>query len=296
MSRQPLTPVVLGHNAFFGVNHLSGRAGRERAVAFHDSKPIVDFIRHAQRHGVRGLMLSTHPRSRAVCDQLRGDRRVTDELRVYPLLPYAQKYVLRANEVGLMRAATETLRLSPLSERIKLGRDALRLLLRRDTLEALRGLIRVELGAFRWLDTHAVFLHDAFTDLVLALDAPGAYEVYADCLRRQLRVEVGLATKNLPLLLARMSRWGVPVPHVLTHVNSAGFQMHPHRDTCIAALESDDLSVMAMGTLASGHIAPDAAFGFLRGRPAIKSVCVGMSRLEHLKSTIDALHDAGQRE
>jgi len=294
VTTRPLASVVLGHNGFFGVNHLSGKAGRERSAAFHEAESVIDLVHHAQQHGVRALMLSTHPRSRAVCEHLRRRQRLASSLSIYPLLPYAQKYVLRANEVGLIRAATETLRMTSLAERVRLGRDALRLVLRRDSLEALRALIRVELGTFRRLDTHVVFLHDAFTDLIVALDAPGAYEVYADCLRRQIGAEVGLATKNMPLLLARMSRWGHPVPHVLTHVNNVGFQMHPDRDSCVAALRSADLSVMAMGTLASGHIAPERAYEFLQQLPAVKSVCVGISRVEHLRPTLGALRHAGR--
>lgn len=289
MSDAPLAPVVLGHNAFFGVNHLSHRRGAEQAASLGRDESVIALVEAARRMGVRGLMLSTHPRAARLATALRLRNDLSAELLVYPLLPYAQKYVLRANEMGMVRAALHTLREASFRQRIGLGTDAIRLIVRRDATDLLRALIRVELGVFHRLQVHVVFLHDALADLLFALDLPDVYGVYADCLRRQLGVEVGLATKNLPFALDRFTRWGVPPPHLLTHVNRVGFQMNPHQAQCEQLLASGEISVMAMGSLASGHLSPTQGLPYLKNFPAVKSVCIGTSTVAHLEEMVDLL-------
>ena len=39
-----LVPIVLGHNAFFGVDHLSAARGAERAAFFAEPRRILDVV------------------------------------------------------------------------------------------------------------------------------------------------------------------------------------------------------------------------------------------------------------
>jgi hypothetical protein len=61
MSIGALDPIVLGHNSFFGVNHLSRERGRQRDALFEDTARILDMMRTAASLDVGAMMMSTHP-------------------------------------------------------------------------------------------------------------------------------------------------------------------------------------------------------------------------------------------
>jgi hypothetical protein len=277
-----LPSIVLGHNQFFGVDHLSSQRGAERAAHFSNIANVMQLLHVAKQHGAGGVMLSTHPRAIAICEQMRHDGNFQRDFSVFPLLPYAQKYVTRANEVGLVRAATATLTEASLRDRMGLGGDFLKIFFRRDPLDLVRSLMRLELRMFRELSIPVVFLHDAISDLLLSLSAPRVFELYGTTLRRRFGSRMGIATKNLPLLVDRFTHWGLELPVVLTHVNAAGFHVNPNLAACETILHRPDLDVMAMGTLASGFLAPSEAFAYTAKFPAVKSVVIGASTEEHI--------------
>jgi hypothetical protein len=284
-----LPRIVLGHNAFFGVDHLSTRRGAERTAYFSDIEHVMSVVNEAVSHGAGGLMLSTHPRATAITDRLRRERDLSQQLQVFPLLPYAQKYVTRANELGMVRVVTSTLSEASVRDKAGLGIDFLRTVLRRDPLDMVRALMRLELRTFRRLDVPVVFLHDALADLLLALDQPMVFGVFEQTLRKRFGTRAGVATKNLPYLVHRFEQWGLRLPVILTHVNKAGFHVNPGIDDCEAVLQRTDLEVMAMGTLASGYLTPDEAFAYVRTMPAVKSLVVGASSREHIAETFRAI-------
>jgi len=68
MKKQPfrdaaIDPIVLGHNAFFGVNHLDAAKGNARAAQFEETGRIIDVIRFAAEQNVQAMMMSTHERA-----------------------------------------------------------------------------------------------------------------------------------------------------------------------------------------------------------------------------------------
>jgi len=294
MTTRQLPQLVLGHNAFFGVDHLSSRRGSERAAYFANIDNVLSVVRTAVASGAGGLMLSTHPRAAAITERLRGDVPLARQLQVFPLLPYAQKYVTRANELGMVRVVTATLHEASLRDKIGLGSDFLRTLLRRDPLDMVRALMRLELRVFRGLDVPVVFLHDALADLLLALDQPKVFGVFEQTLQRRFGARAGVATKNLPLLVRRFERWGLRLPAILTHVNRAGFHVNPSLGDCEVVLQRTDVEVMAMGTLASGYLTPNEAFPYVRLFPAVKSIVVGASSPDHIAATFGALSSTRQ--
>ena len=278
MTRSGGPGVVLGHNQFFGVDHLSVRRGIERAAYFGNLNNVLEVIRMSKTMGGSGLMLSTHPRAVAICSALRKDRSFRDEISVYPLLPYAQKYVTKANEVGMVRAITGTLYDSSMRDRARLSADLLRFVIRREPVDVVRALMSLELRMFRRLHMPVVFLHDAISDLLLGLSVPRVFDVYASTLRRRFGARAGVATKNLPVLLDRFHKWGIEPPFVLTHVNKIGFQMNPSQRENEACLRDSKLDVMAMGTLASGHLKPGEAAEYVRQFASVKLVVVEIGR------------------
>lgn len=291
-----IDPIVLGHNPFFGVDHLSRERGARRDAQFESRDAILAMLHEARAQGVSGLMMSTHPRASGVATALRADARLRDEMRLYPLLPYVNKYVRASNEKGLVNVVLDQLRGGGLGQKLALLAKGGLGYLRKDAPELLRTLIRMELMPLQGLRLQAVFLHDVLTDLALAFDLRGIFELYHDEIERRCESIPAFATKNLPLLLERFRAYGFERPVVLSHFNRIGFSMNPDRETCERCLGEHTLDLMAMGTLASGYLAPDEAYrhlGGLRqagGRPGLQSVVVGVSTAEHARETFACIH------
>jgi len=285
----PFSPLVLGHNSFFGVDHLSAKRGAERAAHFADTDRVMEMIHTAMERGVTGLMLSTHPHAVVISEAIRNDAKARDGLKIYPLLPYAQKYITRANEVGLVNVVFDALAGSSIDNKISAIWKGGMGVLTRDAEDMLSALIRLELNMFRGLNLHAVFLHDALTDLALGLNLRKIFEFYVKELDTAHGAVGGFATKNLPTLLDRFAEWGLEAPAVLTHVNKVGYQMHPSTEASVEALHQHPARVMAMGTLASGYLKPDDAYQFVGQVPGIESIVVGVSSAAHADETFGAI-------
>jgi hypothetical protein len=293
MSGGPLVPIVLGHNAFFGVDHLSAARGAERAAHFSDPKGILSVIRSAAERGAQGLMMSTHERAELLTDLLRADPVLGRKLRMYPLLPYAQKYVTKANEMGLVNVVFDALSATTVRDKVTMGWQVAKGVLTKDAFSMIAALVRLELKQFRELDVGAVFLHDVLTDLLLALNLRPVFEFYIEEIARTHKSRGTFATKNLPLLLKRFAEWRLSKPVVMTHFNKVGYHMNPSMAACEEAAREHPVDIMAMGTLASGFLKPKEAYEYLASVPNIKSVVVGVSSPEHIEETFSAI--AGMR-
>jgi hypothetical protein len=293
MASPVLVPIVMGHNAFFGVDHLSSSRGAAKAASFSDPARILNIVRAGFDQGAEGLMMSTHERAGPLCDLIRRDPRFTTGLSIYPLVPYVQKYVTRANEMGMANVVLDALKGTSMSDKLALLWQGGKGVLARDIDGVLASLIRLELKPFRDLRVPAVFLHDAFTDLALGLGLKDIFAFYLEEIARSHGAQGAFATKNLPLLLDRFAGWGLPQPIVMTHVNKLGFGMNPSREACERALARCQAQVMAMGTLASGHLRPEEAFAYLATVPRINSIVVGVSSPVHIAETFAAMRRHG---
>jgi hypothetical protein len=288
-SKRFFDPIVVGHNSFFGVDHLSSARGQQREAYFSNPVRIIETIEFARDHGATGLMISTHEKAAAVADLIRRRPALLDSIRVYPLLPYAQKYVTAANEKGLMNVVLDVLGKANTSEKISMIWSGATAIFTKDVRRMLSGLITAELQVFKGLNIPCVFLHDILTDLALALDLRGVVEFYHEEMEGSFRTRAAFSTKNLPLLTRKFKEWGLPEPLVMPHVNKIGFSMNPSREACEETLRSVPMKVMAMSTLASGFLKPDDAYEYLGRFNAIESVVVGASSPVHITETFNAI-------
>jgi hypothetical protein len=289
MSASSLSPITIGHNAFFGVDHLSAERGGERASYFNDPARVLEIIEVAVAQGAEGMMMSTHDRARRICELIAMRTSLRDNIRIYPLLPYVQKYVTRANEVGMINVVLEMLAGSSISGKLNLLWQGSKAALTNDVNAVLSTLMRIELNMFRNLNTGAVFLHDSFTDLALALRLRDVFEFYLAEVPRICNRAGAFATKNLPSLIERFAEWGLPKPVIMTHFNKVGYHMNPDRATCERAAATHEVSILAMGSLASGFLDPEEAYSYLAGVKNIDAVVVGVSRLAHIEETFAAI-------
>lgn len=278
--------VVIGHNSFFGVDHIDSKKGQQRAAHFSNVENIIDVINWGVDCGARGLMMSTHERATHVTEMLKKDPNLIDSLKVYPLLPYVQKYVTAANEKGLINVVLDAVSGTSVGETFNLIWQGAKGVLRKDIYALISNLMKIELKPFQGLNVPCIFLHDAFTDLALALDFKNIIDFYHDECSKNFGARAAFATKNYPLFVKKFQEWGYTSPLVMPHVNKIGFSVNPSKEGFEEALALGDSHIMAMSTLASGYLKPDEAFSYIGGLGKIESIVVGMSSKTHVHETI----------
>jgi len=279
-----IDPIVLGHNQFFGVNHLSQDAARSRVEKFSQMKNIGDIIKYSLDNNVKGMMLSTHPKAKDILDYLKSEG-LSDEINFYPMLPYAQGYVRKANEKGVMGLFNEIFGSVSTSKKLKIlfkgGMGALQ----QDVGKLLSTLVDVELIPFNDLNVKAVFFHNVFADLALAMDGEEIFGTYIDHVKDEYDAIPAFGTFNFARMVMKFEEWGFKKPLIMASFNKVGFQMNPSKEECERVLKEYNVDVMAMSTLAAGYLKPKEAYEYLGSLPNIKSVVVGVSTKEHADET-----------
>lgn len=284
-----IDPILLGHNQFFGVNHLEAGAGNEKAIHFSDVARIIDVVQHARSCGVNAMMMSTHERALAVAEAFRRDGALQREFGVHLLIPYVAKYVKQANEKGLVNVVTDALGSASLTEKLTTLWQGGLGAITGDATRILTTLIDFEVGPFRDLNLRSIVLHDVLADLALGLDMPDVFSTFDRHVRSRYGAIPGYGTKNLPRMAAMLKRAGIEDPFIMAAINSKGFWVNPSLEACERTLREEKLRLLAMSSLAAGYLKPDAAYAYLAGLPNIASVVVGVSSRNHAEETFGAI-------
>ena len=280
-----IDPIILGHNQFVGVDHLSQDRARDRIERFSDTQKILDVISCFYELGGRGMMLSTHQRATEIMRAIGSEPEISRNMNFYPLIPYAQGYIRRANEMGVVGMLNDVLEPASTSTKLKILFKGGINVMRKDFLNILSTLIDVELLPFKGFNTKAVFLHNVLTDLALSLKAQNIFEFYIDHIKDNYGVEPAFVTMNFARLVESFDEWGIKRPLIMASFNSAGFQMNPSKEECERFLQEYDVDVLAMSTLAAGYLKPKEAYEYLFSLSNIKSAVVGVSTKEHVEET-----------
>lgn len=281
-----IDPILLGHNQFFGVDHMSQDKARERVNRFSDIQKIIDIIESSSKMGVNGMMLSTHPKTKYIMEAINSRSDLSQNLNFYPLVPYAQGYVRKANEKGVIGLLNDVLEPAGTYTKFKILIKGGTSLLRKDIMNIFGTLIDVELLPFNKSNMKAIFLHNVFTDLALSLKAENLFRFFIDYVESNYKgVKPAFCTLNFARLVQQFEEWSMDNPLVMTSFNKVGFQMNPSREECERCLREHNADVVAMSTLAAGYLSPKEAYDYLFSLPNIKSVVVGVSTKEHAEET-----------
>ena len=89
-----LDRIILGHNQFFGTNHMSSEKGLASATYFNKIENVIDLIEYAYDEGATGIMLSTHPNAVQIKNAIQKNKKLRDNLNFYILLPYITLYYI----------------------------------------------------------------------------------------------------------------------------------------------------------------------------------------------------------
>lgn len=277
-----LSPLLLGDNQFFGINHMSEERARAQAMRFQDLHSVVTVIEDALAEGVNTFMCTTHERVGEICDEVRARPEAFRGLEFYPCMPYAHKYANAVTEDGMLGALR---RFMPegglLNAAVRSGKSVLS----KDVEGMITVLIDTEMAMFRGLPTPVVFLQNVVVDLLLGLGFEDALRIFADHVKRRYDAEPGFITMNLPLALDALERVGVDNPIVCSNINSLGFRMSGGLEAYEEALRHRRFRAVAMSVFASGAIPPREALEWVCSQPNLHSIVFGASSRQHIAAT-----------
>ena len=287
---------LLGDNPFTGVNHLSLERARETSSRLNTMK-ILEVVESALDSGAGGLLFSTHP---IIYSVLRRMKEQSDDrtFGVYPLLPYAQSYVRKATEKGMMGLAKEILSELSWKSKAKAFAAAGLSLATMDPARVLNTYVDTELEILskntpKGAILKTVLLHEVITDLAVSFNAHELLNDYATHVRDEYHVKPGFATRNFSKFVEFAEKNNFPLDQIiiLAPFNKAGFQMNPSKEECERTLNSiTNANIIAMSILAAGFIDLPTALEYLTQYSELKSFVVGVSSKTHAKETFPQLH------
>jgi len=276
--------ILLGDNSFFGIDHLSQERARQRMQVINTFSKITDVMEYVSSFGVKGFVVSAHPHMKELIKHMEENTSILQKYEFYPILPYAQGYVAKVTEKGIMNTINEVLSQGNIQTRIKIILKGSTSFLKKDFEKLFQTFIDVELLPFYQVKKKAIFLHNVITDLAVSLNMKKIIQSFTDHVEKQYGVKPGLVTLNFPKTVNALKNWNIESPIIMTSFNPIGYQMNPSKDDCENFLS--EANVIAMNILAGGFLKPKESFEYI-SKLGINSIVLGMSSKEHAKETIE---------
>ena len=278
--------LILGDNQFFGVSHMSEERGMERLRRFQDDAEIIKVLDAAYDCGIHAFTFSTHDRVANLCDHFRANPAKYADLRLYPVLPYAQKYAHLVNEKGVVGAVSDVLladnSIASMFGMLLRGSMAL---LTQDPLKVMTVLVDAEMKMFRGLSLGAVFLQNNIADLMLGMGVKDVFSAFAEHVESKYKTRAGFMTLNMPKMAEMLNAAGIQRPLICSAINKIGFQMNPDIAAYERLLQGDSIDGMAMSVMAAGAVPPREAFEYVTRLKGVKSVIFGASSSRNITQT-----------
>jgi len=281
--------LFLGDNPFFGVNHLSQEIARNKSAKSQNFENTMNVMEQSLAIGVNKMVVSTHPELKKLLHFLEKNSTLLEKFEFYPIIPYAQGYVSKTNEMAMINTLKETLNNITFKNKIKiLSRGGLAYL-QKDFFKLFQTLVDIELLALSNVNIKCVFLHDVMSDLAMSLNMQKLFSTFVSHVNERYHTKVGLVTKNFPTMVSKLNEWDIDVDYIMTSFNPIGFQMNPNRKEYEKSLDLFPNQVIAMSILGGGFINTQNAIEYLSNFSKIKNLVVGTSSVNHAKETFEML-------
>jgi hypothetical protein len=278
--------LILGDNQFFGVSHMSEERGMERMRRFQDNAAIVKVLDSAYESGIHAFTFSTHDRVAHLCDHFRANPSRYSDLRLYPVLPYAQKYAHLVNEKGVVGAVSDVLvadnTVSNVFGMLLRGSMAF---LTQDPMKVMQLLIDVEMRMFRGLQLGAVFLQNNVADLMLGIGVKEVFTEFVQHVETKYKTRAGFMTLNMPRMVGFLRDAGIERPLVCSAINKIGFQMNPDIVSYERVLRGGGADAVAMSVMAAGAVPAREALEYVAGLRGVQSIIFGASTHRNILET-----------
>src|SRR5674476_791386 len=160
--------LILGHNQFIGISHISEERGREREKKFSKVENIYRVVEDASAVGFKNMIIETHPRMLEFLRYYEQAR--TFDMNFYLQVPYVQAYIQTINQRGMKGFLSEMIGRAGLTGMSSLALKGALGLLRKDYLSIALSYLKLEVAPFSDFSVKALILHNVLTDLLMALE------------------------------------------------------------------------------------------------------------------------------
>ncbi len=288
-----LKETILGHNSFFGINHLDNELGRKKLInKFNNIENICQIINFAFKNNLNNLMISTVDETKVLIPELNKNKKIKDEMGLFVLLPYINKYVRKTNELGVLGVMKDVLSQQNLVEKVKISFDIMKFLSNIEYEQIIPLLIKFEMSPFKSSYVKSVILHDSLTDILVSLNRIDVILFYYEYVKKNYNCRPGFATKNLRSFLKVIKKTNLEDIYILTHVNKIGYEMNPNKKIVEEAIKSTEIEIICMSVLASGYLESKDAINYVKSLNINNnlSTVIGCSTekhiLEYIQNTI----------
>lgn len=272
--------LILGHNQFIGISHISEERGREREKKFSNIKNIYDMVEKAADLGYKGMIIETHPRMLKFLEYYKKNKNF--DIDFYLQVPYVQGYIQKMNEKGLSGLVAEIIQRSGIKTASVMALKNIIRLAKKNYPSMATSFLQLEVAPFMNAGIKALLLHNVMTDLLLSLQMPDVFTEYIRYVEDELRLKPGFITLNFQLFKNNFEKWDISPPLIMTPINPIGYDMNPSKDAVEAAVKEYDGEIIAMNILGGGIFSVGDAYSYLNSFSKIKSCAVGASSKKHL--------------
>jgi len=272
--------LILGHNQFIGISHISEERSREREKKFSKIENIYNVVETASELGYKSMIMETHPRMAEFFSYYNENK--TFDMDFYLQVPYVAGYVKKMNEKGIMGLVSDLV-----SQTGFLGAGGLALkgaanFLKRDYMSLAMSVLKFEVSPFVDVNIKSLLLHNVFTDLLLALGMTDAFTEFERYVKDDLNLDPGFITLNFPLLKNNFEEWNINPSFVMTPVNPQGYDMNPSREVVEKNIFDYNGKIIAMNLLGGGAFSVEESHSYIKEFDNINHCVIGASSREHL--------------
>ena len=273
--------LILGHNQFIGISHISEEKSREKEKIFSNIKNIYDTVEKASSLGYKGMMIETHPRMLNFLNYYKKNKNF--DIDFYLQVPYVQGYIQKMNEKGLSGLAIEIIKRGGIKSSFSLVLSNIINIAKKDYSSIATSALGLEVAPFRNINIKALFLHNVLTDLLLSLQMQEIFIKYIEYLEDKLKVKPGFITLNFPLFKNSFEKWEIDPPLVMTPINTIGYDMNPSKKVVETSINEYGGEIIAMNVLGGGSSSIRDSCDYLKSFNKIKFCTIGASSEKHLR-------------
>ncbi len=280
--------LILGHNQFLGISHISEDKARDRDRTFSNIKNIYNIAEAAYNIGYKGMIIETHPRMLEFLSYYKESG--TIDLDFYLQVPYVHGYIQKANENGIGDLILGIINQTGLINAGSLAFKGIVNSIKSDYISMSMNLLNLEVSPFSDVKIKTLFLHNVMTDMLLSLDMQDPAERFSSYVKDELNIEPGFITLNLPLLKSKFEHWDLSPSSVMTPINPKGYDMNPSQMEVEKCIEKFDTNIIAMNIFGGGAFSVRDVQEYIKQRTNIKSCVIGASSIENLRQSFDAFN------
>ncbi|GEM_PF-7009427 len=235
---------IVSAEPLIGVSRTSNAHTRYYRSVFQNEDKVKILLAQWQSLGLKTFLCPSHHQLLEIL----GDSSRVMDVEIYPILLDAAQYskaIQNYGMVGFARRQLTRIKIPHLPGIAYTGVRYLPKILRRDFRYASLLLASMEMASFGRFPARVVFLHPQVTDLALANDNGEFFRLFARFVRSRYKVEAGLMTNNIGVLLDRLDKWSLDITHVAGPVNRRGYHMKPDQSKCEELIAKTKRTVIA---------------------------------------------------